>query len=359
MNKLVRKITLSGVALGVAAISATTSTFAWFTTNTSATASEVNGSVKDSGSNMLIKTISRWYGDTYTENSTSTTATADTWSGFSNSVSLKAKDNVSLKPVTWGTVTTTKSGGSTSASTSGFYKGSGADLAKFETEASETDYLHYQVIFGLTGLGTGATNSVTMSVSDFTDNATGSQYLLVDADSTSTGAKAGDTITVNLLDVLSMRVNSTIIDSSNSNLNTYGLANSDVPGSSDSYTITQTNQSYRYRAESDTVTVASSSKNGDALTYYNNVYSKTVTRPNDSDRGYAASNETYLVSKTANETTETAKDITLFTIKGNEKAYVLCDIYFYVDGWDKQCFNCVGGLNLTGGKLNFSLNKNQ
>ncbi len=356
MNKLVRKITLSGVALGVAAISATTSTFAWFTTNGSATASEVKGSVKDSGSNMLIKTISRWNGDTYTENESSTTATADTWSGFSNSVSLKAKDNVSLKPVTWGTVTTTKNGDSTSASTSGFYKGSDADLTKFDTAASETDYLHYQVIFGLTGLGTGATNSVTMSVSDFTD-AAGSQYLLVDADSS--GAKAGDTITVNLLDVLSMRVNSTIIDSNNKNLTTYGLANSDVPSSSNAYTITQTNQSYRYRAESDTVTVASSSKNGDALTYYNNVYSKTVTRPRDSDRGYAAANETYLVSKTANETTETANDITLFTIEGNEKAYVLCDIYFYVDGWDKQCFNCVGGLELTAGKLNFSLNKNQ
>ncbi len=357
MNKLIRKITLSGVTLGVAALSVTTSTFAWFTTNSEASASNVSGKVDSSGNNMLIKTIKAWDGQSYSDNSTETTASADVWGGFASKVELKPKSEVKLKPVTYvkNGVSNGTGADTTEASSNtlqdGFYTAKDKTNGDFTEAAKETDYLHYQVIFGLSGLATGndITNKVTLTVDKFTSTNNGSQYLLVDA-GTASGSKAGDTITVNLLDVLSMRVKSTIINSSDNNLETYGLKNSDVPNDNQ-YKITANNYSYRYRAESE-------SSKSDALTYYNNVYNASVERPStDAERGYQTTSPTTLVSADGNSS-EKANPITLFTISGNATAYVLCDIYFYIDGWDKECFNAVGGLSLDSGTLKFNLTTN-
>ncbi len=61
-KKLTRKLTLSAVTLGVAALSLTSTTYAWFTTNGSATASGIKGSVAASDANMLIKTPTGYSG---------------------------------------------------------------------------------------------------------------------------------------------------------------------------------------------------------------------------------------------------------------------------------------------------------
>ncbi len=330
MNKLIRKITLSGVTLGVVALSVTTSTFAWFTTNSEAKASNVSGTVSSSGSNMLIKT----YKNT-------------SWTSFAKEVSFDA-GSTTLVPVTYQTT-----------NTAGFYK-IGSTKTDFNgATADKTDYLHYQVIFGLSSLATASnmTNTVSLEVKDFTSATDKEQYLLVDAGE---GAKAGDTIKVNLLDVLSMRVESKLITSSDSEKG--GIAGNDIPTiNSDNFTAT--NSCYRYRAESTQVLTKTSSSgdfslsNADALTYYNNVYNVSASRPSDdTPRGYNNSSytdATNLVTK--GESDETPNEIKLFTIKGSEKAYVMCDIYFYIDGWDYQCFNAVGGLTLDSGKLDFTL----
>ncbi len=353
MNKLIRKLTLSGVTLGVAALSLTTSTYAWFTTNTTATASGISGSVKASGGNMLIKTLNYWQGDVTTE---PTTTTADTWSDFASTVTLHAKDGVKMNPVTYTQVDTSAGSGSSTPNTSGFYKGTDGGTT-FTTAAEETDYLHYKIIFALSSLATGndITNKVTMKVSNFTSDAEGSQYLLVDAsDDTSNPAKAGDTIKVNLLDVLSMRVESTIITSDNSNnsYTQYGIQSSDLT----SPTLTASNACYRYRDKSDTVTVGSGTKKADALTYYNTVHGISASRPTDKTRGYLDSTTSPNTLVSTNNNAEEANTIELFSVSGVEKAYVMCDIYFYIDGWDKQCFNAAGGLSLAEGNLNFELN---
>lgn len=360
MNKLIRKLTLSGVTLGVAALSLTTSTYAWFTTNTTATASGISGSVKASGGNMLIKTLNYWEGDVVNN---PTTTTADTWSDFASTVSLHAKDGVSMNPVTYTKVATEGSG---TPNTSGFYKGTKGGT-EFTTATNETDYLHYRIILALSSLATGEgiNNMVTMKVSNFTSNAEGSQYLLVDA--STDGAKAGDTIKVNLLDVLSMRVESKLVSSSEAS--SYGITSTDVPDSSGSSPLTSINACYRYRAESETVKVKGTSgdswsdNKADALTYYDNVYGhkSSTTRPEESARGYRTGDDAIktLVSPTGTDNAEEANTIELFSVSGVEKAYVMCDIYFYIDGWDKQCFNAAGGLSLAEGNLNFELNPNK
>ncbi len=356
MNKLIRKLTLSGVTLGVAALSLTTSTYAWFTTNTTATASGISGSVKASGGNMLIKTLEYWNEDTIKGSTEKTTA--DTWSDFASTVSLHAKDNVKMNPVTY-TVVPSDNSVSSTPNTSGFYKGTKGGT-EFTTAVEETDYLHYRIIFALSSLATGdsITNKVTMKVSDFTTDAEGSQYLLVDADSS--GAKAGDTIKVNLLDVLSMRVESTIItsDNSNSSYTQYGIQSSDLTAPGDKFIAS--NACYRYRGESDTVKVGDQDTKADALTYYNTVHGISASRPaNDTDRGYLDSTTSPNTLVSTKDNAEEANTIELFSVSGVEKAYVMCDIYFYIDGWDKQCFNAAGCLSLTEGNLNFELNPNK
>ncbi len=358
MNKLIRKLTLSGVTLGVAALSLTTSTYAWFTTNTTATASGISGSVKASGGNMLIKTLEYWKEDTIKGSTEKTTA--DTWSDFASTVTLHAKDGVKMNPVTYTQVGTSTGSGSSTPNTSGFYKGTKGGT-EFTTAATETDYLHYRIIFALSSLATGdgISNKVTMKVDGFTTTAEGSQYLLVNA--STDGAKAGDTIKVNLLDVLSMRVESKLVSSSEAS--SYGITSTDVPDSSGSSPLTSINACYRYRDVSDTVKVGDQDEKADALTYYNNVYnlkeSSAASRPDkDTDRGYldSTTSPNTLVSNSSG--TESANTIELFSVSGVEKAYVMCDIYFYIDGWDKQCFNAAGGLSLAEGNLNFELNPN-
>ncbi len=345
MNKnILRKLTLSAVTLGVAAISATTSTFAWFTTNGSADASNVSGQVSSAGQNMLIKTIEYWKGDLVSGTDGSSTSTASTkWSGFSNSVTLKAQDGVSMQPVTYSSDTTNNK-------KAGFKK-AGSNHT-FDTEADTKDVLHYQVVFAITDLDTTA-KTVKAKFTNFSGS-DGSQYLLVDAyDSTVTSnkAEAGKTIKVNLLDVLSLRVENTVLSSSTSTK----LSDVGVSESTGLVTAFETGtgdaKNYRYKAEVDTLVDNSnnSNLNGDAITYYNNIYGLTdnskINAPNSD--GYVSN--TYFSGESG---------IELFKVKGaaNAKtAYVLTDFYFYIDGWDKQCFNCVGGTSLSGGTITFTL----
>ncbi len=321
-NKILRKLTLSAVTLGVAAVSATTSTFAWFTTNSEVTASKVDGSVKEADGNMLLSV----YKDSK-------------WQSPAKTVTLPA-GATSLAPVQ---ATSTSSGSGQSATTTYSFTKS-TSTGTFSTATDGTEYIHYQLIFHMSDLATGDNikNVVTANFNGFTGT-DGTQYLLVDASTEDGGAKAGDTITVNLLDVLSMGVKSEIITESNKS--TYSITDTNLTG-----TLNSTNKFYRYNTEKDTVSVNNSEKNADALTYYKNVYNKSdLDRPTT---GIATYDSTTVLSSTA---TENAAGITLFEVTGTSKAYVKTDIYFYIDGWDKQCFNAAGGLKITAGSIDFKL----
>ncbi len=337
-KKILRKLTLSAVTLGVAALSVTTSTFAWFTTNGSATASEVKGTVQAANANMLIKT-----------------KTTSGYTDFKNSVSFDA-GSTTLVPVTWSTV---------DSGTPAFHK-AGNTIGEFKENANtSTDVLHYEVVFGITNLPS-STATVTANFTNFSGGEDATQYLLVDAcaSGTTNGATAGTTIKVNLLDVLSLRVTSTVISS---DLSTYGISdsNSNLVGS-----INPIDANYRYKKEVETLTEYGDSKLADGLTgnaidYYKNVYGSKLTGTMSKPQHTSGDNNTYadgysdtvLYDSTQNGESQ-YKDITLFTVPANntnKTVYVKTDFYFYIDGWDYQCFNCVGGLTLSGGVMNFKL----
>lgn len=321
-NKILRKLTLSAVTLGVAAVSATTSTFAWFTTNGTVEASGVSGTVKEVNGNMLLSVFK-----------------SSAWQGPLKNVILPA-GTTTLAPVQ---VTSTTSGGTT---TYGFTK-AGETKGEFnETATANTDYIHYELVFHMSDLanGGGLKNVLTANFNGFTGQS-GTQYLLADADA-STGAKAGDTISVDLLDVLSVRVESSII--LDANKSTYSI-NDTISATAGNISNNGT-KFYRYNQEKDTVTVSRTDKKADALTYYNNVHQKSLNRDN-----IKPTYETTYLSTTDNTSDTTKTGITLFEITGTSKAYVKTDIYLYIDGWDKQCFNAVGGLQITAGLIEFNL----
>ncbi len=350
-NKLLRKLTLSAVTLGVAAISATTSTFAWFTTNGSATASGVSGTVTSSGVTMLIKSPTGWKDENssvkpvydgstiWDSNSTTfTTSSSSSAAEFKTSTNLVNEAGItsSLKPVS--ILNDTNTTASNSPTGTFYNKGEGASGHAYTSTASSSDYLHYQVIIAVSDLEADSTYDVKMQLPEIA-SAEASQYLLVDA---GTGATAGSTIKVKIEDALSIGIKNTIITSSNKS--SYGNT---TEGSITSF-ASNTDASGYYHAveEQQKVTVDSNSVDGDAITYYNNTFgANSITKPTSYDSCYKSSE--YFNTTDSKWSTE-ANAKTLYSITGEKNGSFVCvtDLYFFIDGWDYQCFNAIGGLSL-------------
>ncbi len=346
-KKLTRKLTLSAVTLGVAALSLTSTTYAWFTTNGEAKAEGITGSVAASDANMLIKTPTGYSGSNGTAAWDTTFTKSVTEIKKAQNYDQSTAKAVSMQPVTWDSTVTGATHNFTKAGTNE----DAAAIGSFsKTATMNEDILHYEVIFAITDLQQGATKNVSVSFANLADNK-GTQYLLVDAlngnvtETSKTKATAGKTIDVSILDVLSLRVESTVIKSSSTSgelkIGDYNITDT---GSTLIDSITSTDANYRYKEDVDTLRSSGSNFDdltGNAIDYYKNVYGSTATqnmqKPEIATQGYADSK--YFG----------ADDITLFTVEGTATAhtvYVKTDFYFYIDGWDNQCFNCVGGLSL-------------
>jgi hypothetical protein len=321
-KKLVRKLALSAVTLGVAALSVTTTTFAWFTTNGSATASEVNATVVSSDANLMIRSYD-------------STKQTPAWDGWTTSATLHTPTGTNLKPVsiTGGTGTTydeTK-----------FYTLSNSNQQFAEAQA--TDVLVYKIQYAITDIPQSKQTDLKIYFSDFkfsTDDSQGgtanankkNQYLLVDATktpTTDTKAVAGQTVKLGLEEVLNMRVRTVYSDQAGEDLTTGTGA-------------TFFNSTLRYQTDA--------AKDGsDALVYYNNIYGTTLNRP---DSNY---NDKY-ASKLMSTTSDSSTALTIATFNGSvSKIYATSYIYFFIDGWDYQCFSAIGGSAITAGKINFEI----
>jgi len=323
-KKLVRKLALSAVTLGVAALSVTTTTFAWFTTNGSATASEVNATVVSSDANLMVRSYD-------------STKQTPAWDGWTTSATLHTPTGTNLKPVsiTGGTGTTydeTK-----------FYTLSNSNQQFAEAQA--TDVLVYKIQYAITDIPQSKQTDLKIYFSDFKfstdDTQSGTpnenkknQYLLVDATKTpetDTSAVAGQTVQLGLEEVLNMRVRTVYSDQAGEDLTT---------GSGASFTTS----TLRYQADA--------AKNGsDALVYYNNIYGlTTLNRP---ESNY---NQKYLDDKYISTINDSDSALTIATFDGTvSKIYATSYIYFFIDGWDYQCFSAIGGSSITAGKIKFEI----
>lgn len=368
-KKLLRKLTLSAVTLGVAGVTATTSTFAWFTTNGKATASNITGNVTASDAVVLIKSPASWTETTEENKDKNTTpktpvyttdgfvevdsssSSTQVHTNFSTSTTLVAEGSSTnaLAPVA---INSTTVGG-------GFVERSSETSTHAYTAAANTShYLHYQVVLAISSLDSSSTYVVKMTLPNL-NTSTNAQYLLVDA---GTNNKAGSSVNVGIKDVLSIGIKNTIVSSAEDAAK-YGLSNGVTLSTSDNNKQYSADASGWYHAISDVTDGA------DAVTYYNNVYglsgttgdNAAISRPkhkktSDSkseDQEYSTyynENALYNVNKkTGDETTIesiTCADKVIYKLSKTESAVVVTDLYFFIDGWDYQCFNAVGGMNL-------------
>jgi hypothetical protein len=224
-KNLTRKLALSAAAMGVAALSVTTTTYAWFTSNSTATASNVSGTVVDAGEgNLLVSTDAIHWGKTAT---------------------FAANDTL-LKPVhvnaTAGTFTDEK----------------GQPVTGGVKE--------YTVYFNISNVAAGSSVHMKVNLSDFSEKV--EQTLLADA-GTSEEAKAGKKVKVGLQDVLAMNIkDKETFPEGATATKTEGIT-SLVKG-----------KNYRYQAEPEA--------SADAVTYYNNLLGgEPISRPDDYASQYA------------------------------------------------------------------------
>lgn len=323
-NNMLRRLALSAVTLGVCALSVTSATYAWFTTQTETKATSISGTTQASAGNMFIKTKTEIAGSTYSDWTTTATLNEEV-------------ANTVLKPV---------AAASTCTATleNNFTKNASNNDTSFSASIDTTDVLHYSVVFALSNLSTTTASSVKVNISDINkdNDQTGTQTLLAAA---GTGATKDSKISVNVKEALAMGVCSTLI--TNENLSNYGITDPNYSTTLGSGSITASNKYYKYQEETSTVNVVSGSsteaKAGTALNYYNNVFATSVTAP------------TSVYDTTTYFGTEN-QQIELFQVSGCTSAYVVCDFYFFIDGWDNQCFSAIGGLGITSGAMRFELN---
>ncbi len=350
-KKTLRKLTLSGVTLGVAALSLTSTTYAWFTTNGEAKATGISGSVTAAEANMLIKSPTGWKtegstvtpvydGTTVWDTNTFTTtsdAVAATFGQTTTLVNEAGPTTTNLKPVS---ILSTSDASASTTPTGSFYELT-TDHALSTTAASSSCYLHYQVVIALSGLVSTKTYSVQMQLPELnTDEA--SQYLLV----TDGVKKAGETVTVSIEDALSLGIKNTVVASD---------TNDTKAGTITSFTGNTADKSSGYYHA-----VEEKTDKGNAITYYNNVYGgNKISLPGNYASCYKSEYFNTTDAKWSADKYAHAK--TLYTVSGTDNGSFVCvtDLYFFIDGWDYQCFNAIGGLSLfSGSDIKFNLKAN-
>ena len=402
-KKLLRKLTLSAVTLGVAAVSATTSTFAWFTTNGTVTASNVTGTVKASDALVLIKSPTAWVTTTTTKDQTTTTTIDPKYTTTVNQTDASGSVMTTTDESNNVSTLTTESTHNFATSTTLVNEGGDGNVGKlapvaigstsvdgtllekddsatnttnsFTKKADNTHYLHYQVVLAISSLDSSKTYEVKMSLPSL-NTSVNSQYLLADSvassDTNYSSYKAGQTVSVGVKDVLSVGIKNTIV-SGTSTAQTYGLSSG-----VNLTTTSGTDQQYKDDASGWYHAIAEVSDKADAVTYYNNVYGLTGTsaiarpkhkndNPGESDKdanGNVLANQDYSTyykndalyttnyqKGTDGNNTSTIESITctdkvIYKLAKTTSAVVVTDLYFFIDGWDYQCFNAVSGMDL-------------
>ena len=226
-KNLVKKLALSAVTMGVAALTVTTTTFAWFTSNTSATASSIKATTVGAGEgNLLISTDGK---------------------NWATSATLDDHSATKLAP------TQLKNG----------------EFKELDgTTGNSANTVSYTLYFSVSNVAKGA--KIQMNLSDLKFGAdtepTYEQKLLADAGA---DAKAGSKVSVKYGDVLAMRIAEAALPSDATT-----QAQENQPGT----LFASGAKNYRYRAED--------TSGADAVTYYNNILGQDIHRPGVDDTDY-------------------------------------------------------------------------
>ena len=293
-----RKLALSALSVGVALLSVTATTYAWFTTNTTATATGVQGTASSLDTSLLIGKA---------ENGT-----------FGAKLELDPVSNVKLKPLQW---------------TSEGLKNLANNAATYTD--SQHDYVSYTIFFKVTDLTNAKPKDLTLKITDLNKDLTneqtqGDQVLVADAaESTATNYdnyKAGQTISgIKLVDSLSLEVG------------TLTKVTTDAAVTVAKTSDVQTKGVFNYTADAPT--------DYDSLIYYNNVMGTTAARTSDATQ--------YNTNALWNGTD--GNEIRLLTLTNTSEPAASKEVVFsltfniYLNGWDKDNFNAVAAKQFVNG----------
>lgn len=314
-KNLTRKLALSAVTMGVAALTVTSTTYAWYTNNSSATASELKVETQAAEGNLLIQNGN----DGTSKNEKNASIVLD--KGFGTSLTLTEIGN-KLTPAQWAKKIESNND---EADNESF-----VDVERKNDAVVDNHFIWFNVDVPA---GKKATISMTLDHLEFSGRKQQTLTMLNKSGNNPTGDTS---VTVGLQDVLGLKVTRFAKESEELN-----------------EAVTVTSANYRYLAEGNI-----NEDVGDALVYYNNVMGKSETRP-DTYSNFFSSTTLATESTKEDTTTTTANSITLFTVNNIttdvKTVQVGICFTFFIDGWDKDCYNVIGGQSITGGSLKFSM----
>jgi len=359
-NKLFRKLALSGVALGAAAVTLTATTFAWYTSNTEADVEKVTAQTEAKSSASLFISTATLY-DEDAKKTEGAYKQATTWADYLATATphLTAGSTYTLKPV---------------------YSNAGTIKAATTTpSAAAVEGRAYNKIAGFTNSGTGTeitstANYADEEVNDFVEfvlrvRSSGvlaadtklyfSQFTLTPAaiDSSistaqvplATGGKTGITdknvYSADLLNALKLDITSAPVTlGTDSAIPDAGATSRTKIGSQEAAATPATYGFQNQGQHSNNMSVNDST--GNAIGYYNTVMGSNFALTGPS--GYVKGTEaTYIDITDTNASTSgyTALEVATLpkTKDGDDFSVVEIRFVLYLDGWDNYCYDIMQG----------------
>lgn len=367
-KNLTRKLALSAVTMGVAALTVTSTTYAWYTTNSTATANGMKASTAATNSNMLIAT--RTTTGSGASNDECTDITQAYWQ---NTAEFIDKSDTLITPVQYYKVLDSKAQNnyeeSYTAVTAGWKNVDGTT-----TQENPATVVTYRVWFSTTSLTSNATYTLKMTVASATFSANGEMILEGEAasktadDASKKNYQNGKTLSVGLQDALSFKVSKAAEYKDRVKNENEGKTGSYTEVTGNYCKVTANDSYFRFLNE---VT-----DKADALVYYNNVMGKSLDRPTTNNEIGKASDENAVTNyidysnsgngiggtgTTDQDTKKTSyssgTQVDIATITGTTDVYFGLDITLFIDGWDYQCFNAISKTSLESMNLQFELTK--
>lgn len=356
-NKLFRKLALSGVALGAAAVTLTATTFAWYTSNTEADVTAVTGATQAKGSDSLFISTAATYDPTAT---TGESIVAKTWNSYTAEADpvLTGGATITLKPVysNFGTITAAKTDPATAAVTGRAYNeidkvtGTNKDEVSYKDEDKSN---FFEFVFRVRSADKIETNPKPLYFSEFkletaAQKTTGENpqpipYTQVPlaygtVGSVNTGIATSAVYGADLAKALKLDVTSKEVTlETNSAIPTAGATTR--LGATEANAVT----TYGFETLAKAADVNIDTTNGaNAVGYYNTVMGTNIAAP--SAYTSATVTETALATDTDHAGTTKISFASLPVTQANMDFSVI-EVRFvlYLDGWDNYCYDVMQG----------------
>jgi len=358
-NKLFRKLALSGVALGAAAVTLTATTFAWYTSNTEADVSSVTGATEAKGSDSLFISTAQTYTDSVAQSWSDYVAEADPL--------LTAGQNatITLKPVfsNFGTITkadSTANPAVTEVKGRAYNKISKvtnvAPAAENDPWTSTVDYAteekadFFEFVFRVRSADVIKQNPkplyfsefkiVTADMKDPTDSTkTISSTQLPLAFGEGTGITANKAYGANLMKALKLDVTSKKVDLTTDQTNGVQIPATGVTTRLKGTAESEVDSVTTYGLECLTDVADTNIGTANAVGYYNKVMGTYLAAP----QTYAAGTEIAPKNHTSASSTKVSFAELPVTQSGYDFSVVEVRFVLYLDGWDNYCYDVMQG----------------